>query len=270
MAGAASSSAVAPVRCRKRTPEQAKIENDKRRIRNQTLEMQERRKAENAKRRSGGSSHKPLAIEARARKIKKQFNKRHRENPQMRTNAPRRKFENGNSGCLSRTNVDEVYALRYDALAQGPALDAASRRADEAEAQVEAWKKRALEAEARDENNQALINEAKRRAGIREKKQSGAELVPYEEYLESKTRAEAEAKLAKAEARLAEREAKLAEQEAKLAEHDKADARLKAWFGETGLSELLGQRDMLPTKAEVESYFARPGAAEASGSEASD
>ena len=88
MASAASSSAAAPVRCRKRTPEQAEAENRKRREAGMALGDEER-EAENEKRRVGGPSHKPLSPEARERKIKKQFNKRHQEKPEMSTNAPK-------------------------------------------------------------------------------------------------------------------------------------------------------------------------------------
>ena len=265
IAGTASSSAAAPVRCRKRTPEQAAAENAKRRRNNDSQEKRARREAENEKRRQGNSSHKPLAPEARAKKIKKQFDKRHQENPEMRTNAPRRKFK-GNPECLSNTNVDEVYALRYDARVHEPALDGARRRAEEAEAQAEAWKKRALEAEARDQISRKHISDAKVRARIRRKMREGVELSMFEGFV---LRAKRTKRAREAEALESERKAR-ADAEAKLAEHDKADARLKAWFDEIGLTELLGQRGRLPTKAEVESYFARPGAAEASDAEASN
>ena len=231
--------------------------------------MQERRKAENAKRRQGGSSHKPLSPQARERKIKKQFNKRHRENPEMRTNKPRRKFQNRNPECLSRTNVTEVHALRYDALLRGPALDAATRRAEEAEAKVAALEKRAADAEARDQSSRKYISDAKDRASIRRKKRAGVEPSMFERHRlkarktkiartaealgrESKARAAAEAKLAESQGRLAEAEGKLAEHAdttAKLAE-------MKDWFSQTGLSVLVNHYGRLPTWAELESYFA--------------
>ena len=279
MAGAASSSAssssvVPPVRRRKAlTEEQRKAENSKRRIANETPEMKAKREAQNAERRGGGSLFKIQTPDERKMKNRRQFNTRHAAKPEMRTNAPRRKFQNRNPECLSRTNVDEVFELRYNAIQHAEEIGAAIPRAEEAEAKVALLEEFVVYAEARDKRRRTFIGQAKARARIRQKKRAGVEPSIWDKHMlqarKSKIARTEEALCRESKARAAA-EAKLAKHEAKLAEHRKENAKLKAWFEETDLSELLGQRDRMPTKAEVESDFVRQGAAEASDPEASD
>ena len=221
--------------------EKRRAENEKHRIANDTEEQRAKRQKINERRRVGGDLHKKPTPEARKKKITKLFNKRHEANPEMRTNAPRRKFKNQRA---SWTNVDDVYQLRYDSKKQAQALEAMTQRAEAAEARAEAEKGAREAAEARAEAAEAQIKAAGACAERAKKKRRGIALTVYENFLEAQA----------GEALEAERQTR-AQVESELAEARAADAQFRDWFEEAGLAELTRRCKKLPTRNQLAQFF---------------
>lgn len=221
--------------------EKRKAENEQRRIANDTEEQKAKRQEHNLRRRVGGDLHKKPTPEARKNRNKELLKKRHTANPEMRTNAPRRKFKNQRA---SWTNVDDVYQLRHDFEKQAQALEAMTQRAEAAEARAEAEKGAREAAEARAEDAEAQIKAAGACAERAEKKRRGIALTVYENFLEAQA----------GEALEAERQTR-AQVESKLAKALAADARFHDWFEETGLTELTKLCNKLPARHQLAQFF---------------
>ena len=202
-----------------------------------------RNEAQKAARRvaNGGPRRNPAQREAKNRRLREE---RHTANPDMRRYTPRRKFANKNGNW---TLVDDVYRLRWAADEAAKNLKAEIEAREAAQARAEAEKEAREAAEAR-----AAAAEARaQRAG---EKISGRAPSRYAQFLEWKQSPQTKELGMRADA--AEERAKAAEKALETYRQETAE-----WSEKVGLAELFAKTGALPSRSQLEEFFAPCGAA---------